>query len=190
MERVTDLADPRRCKGGTLNGQCLNTTPPGSEFCTRHAGIDRTPARDLRQYLLAKASDQTRLAQLSESEGLKSLRDEVAIAVGMLERRINLLQDDADFIRSCGQLNMLLLTIERLKKSSQALEERSGAMISRNAILRVGQQICQAIVNRLEGVPNYEQLVDVIILDVIGTIQQANNVEAIQVLSPAKFGDN
>jgi len=174
VDRVTDLADPCRCKSGTRAGQCLHVAAEGSEFCPLHAGVNRAPARDLRQYLLAKAEDRTRLAQLDENEGLKSLQDEVKIAVGMLERRINLLQDDADFIRSCGQLNMLLLTIERLKKSSQVLEERSGAMVSRSAILRLGQQICQVIVDRLVGVPNYEQLVDTIILDIIATIQHGD----------------
>jgi len=149
----------------------------GSEFCVLHSGVDRTASRDLRQYLLVKAEDRTRLAQLSENEGLKSLRDEVTIAVSLLERRINLLQSDIDFIASCGQLNMLLLTIERLKKSSQVLEERSGAMVSRSAILRLGQQICQIIVDRLEGIPNYEQLVDTIILDIIATIQHSDNVK-------------
>lgn len=177
MDRVTDLADPRRCKAGTHSGQCVCIAPEGSDFCIHHSGIDRAPNRSMRQYLLAKAEDQTRLAQLSENEGLKSLRDEVAIAVGLLERRINLLQSDAEFIQACGQLNMLLLTIERLKKSSQVLEERSGAMVSRGAMLHLGQQICQIIVNRLEGIPDYEQLVDTIILDIIATIQHGGTTE-------------
>lgn len=177
MDRVTDLADPQRCKAGTRAGQCVCVSAEGSEFCVRHRGINRAPARNLRQYLLAKANDQTRLAQFAEHEDVKSLRDEIAFARMLIERRFNLIQNDADLLSACGSLNQLFLTVERLVKSAHAIEQSLGSLLARQSVLRLGQQICQIIVDRLEGLPNYEQLVDTIILDIIATIQQADNVE-------------
>jgi len=177
VDHVTDLADPRRCKAGTRAGQCVCVAPDGSEFCVLHSGVDRAPSRSLRQYLLAKADDRTRLAQFAEHEDVKSLRDEIALARMLIERRFNLIQTDADLLNACGSLNQLFITVERLVKSAHAIEQSLGALLARQSVLRLGQQICQIIVDRLEGVPNYEQLVDTIILDIIATIQHAGNTE-------------
>ena len=70
----------------------------------------------MRQYLLARVEDQRRLAQLSESEEIKSLREDVSLAVMMFERRWNLAKSDTDFIAASPQLDKMLLTVERLKK--------------------------------------------------------------------------
>ena len=67
MQRVTDLADPRRCKGASLYGQCQNVAEEGSDYCRVHGGHDQAPARRLKQYLLTKAQDRERLAQFFRS---------------------------------------------------------------------------------------------------------------------------
>jgi len=68
MQRVTDLADPRRCKGASLDGQCQNFAEEGSDYCRVHGGKDLAPARRLKQYLLTKAQDRERLAQFAEND--------------------------------------------------------------------------------------------------------------------------
>jgi len=93
----------------------------------------------------------------------------------LIERRFNLIQNDADLIGACAPLNTLLLTVERLVKSAHAIEKSLGTLLARTAVLRVGQQVCQIIVDRLEGIPNYEQIVDAIITDIVGTISKADN---------------
>ena len=57
MQRVTDLADPRRCKGRSLDGQCQNVAEEGADYCRVHGGESRAPARRLKQYLLTTAQD-------------------------------------------------------------------------------------------------------------------------------------
>jgi len=66
MQRVTDLADPRRCKGASVDGQCQNIAEEGSDYCRAHGGESQAPTRRLKQYLLTKAQDRERLAQLAE----------------------------------------------------------------------------------------------------------------------------
>jgi hypothetical protein len=171
---VTDLADPHRCKGAIPSGQCLNRAAEGSEYCLAHNGVDRAPARNLRQYLLDKAHDQARLAQFAEHEEIKSLRDEIALARMLVERRWNMVQTDTDLLAACGTLNTLLLTIERLVKSCHQIEQSLGALLARQSVIKLGQQVCQIIIDRLEGIPNYEEIVDGIIQDIIATIKKTD----------------
>ena len=177
MQRVTDLADPRRCKGASLDGQCQNVVEEGSDYCRVHGGEDHAPARRLKQYLLTRAQDQARLADLDDPEGLKSLRDEVVIATGMLERRLNLVSTDAEFVAAFPQVERFLKRVADLKKSNFFLEQKSGAMLSRNAAFRLFQEILTIIVDELEGIPDYEQIVDRIIARIGPAIQHAGNSE-------------
>jgi hypothetical protein len=178
MQRVTDLADPHRCKGAQPDGQCQNVAEEGSDYCRACGGESRAPERRLKQYLLARAQDRTRLAQLDDPEGLKSLRDEVVIATGMLERRLNMVDSDAEFIQAFPQIERFLRSVAELKKSSFFLEQKSGAMLSRTAAFRLGQEIIKIVVDELDGIPNYEQIVDRIITRIVPTIQKADNSEA------------
>jgi hypothetical protein len=178
MERVTDLADPRRCKGASLDGQCQNVAEEGSDYCRAHGGEDQAPARRLKQYLLARAQDRTRLAQLEDNDGLKTLRDEVIIATGLLERRLNLVRTDAEFVAAFPQIEKFFKTLADLKKSNLFLEQKSGATLSRNQAFGLVQEIIQIIVDELDGIPNYERIVDNIITRILPTVQNAGNSEA------------
>ena len=99
VQRVTDLADPHRCKGSKPDGQCQNVAEEGSDYCRAHGGESQALARRLKQYLLTKAQDRERLAQLAENDALKTLREEVIVALGQLERRLSLAnRSDAEFL--------------------------------------------------------------------------------------------
>jgi len=178
MQRVTDLADPRRCKGASLDGQCQNFAEEGAEYCRVPGGTDQAPALRLKQYLLTRAQDQARLVHLDDPEGVKSLRDEVVIATGLLERRLNLARSDAEFISMFPQVEKFLGRIADLKKSNFFLEQKSGAMLARTAAFRLFQEILTIIVEELEGVAGYEQIVDRIIERSGPAIQHAGNSEA------------
>ena len=175
MKRVNDLADPRRCKGAAPDGQCQNFAEEGSDYCAAHCGKSNLPAIQTRQYLLAKADFRKRLAELGDHEDIKSLRDEIALARMLIEKRLNMVQTDNDILAACGPINQLLLTVERLVKSAHQIETNLGVLLARKSVLRLGQQICQIITEELEGIENYEEIVDSIINRIIETIKRANN---------------
>lgn len=163
MQRVTDLADPHRCKGRSLDGQCQNVAEEGADYCRVHGGESQAPARRLKQYLLTRPQDHERLAQIDDPEGHKSLRDEVIIATGMLERRLNLVRSDAEFITMFPQVEKFLGRIADLKKSNFSLEQKSGAMLSRPAAFRLVQETLRIVAEELEGIQGYEEIMDRII---------------------------
>jgi hypothetical protein len=184
MERVTDLADPRRCKASVGTGQCMTVALEGSDYCQVHAGSYRPPVKGLRQYLLAQAQDRARLAALSEHDDIKSLRDEIALTRMMIERLWNSAQSDVERMALFGRVNSHILTLEKLVKTCNQIEERLGTLLAKPTLLRVGMEICRVLVNRLSDLPNYEQIVDPLIHEVIGVIDQARNDTALALPAP------
>ncbi|MBN2131575.1 MAG: hypothetical protein JW741_18900 [Sedimentisphaerales bacterium] len=175
IQRVTDLADPRRCKGRSLDGQCKNVAEEGADYCRVHGGESQAPARRLKQYLLTTAQDCARLARISENEGLKTLREEVAVALGLLERRLSLARTDAEFVAAFPQIEKFLGRIADLKKDSFSLEQKSGSMLSRDQAFGLFQEIVGIVVEEMEGVPGYERIMDRIIARIGPVIQHAGN---------------
>lgn len=175
---VRDPADPNRCKGATAEGQCMNEAEYGCEYCAMHGGRSTEAAEGKRMYHLSVAAQQARLAQLSEHESVKSLREEIALARMLIERRFNAIKTEIDLLNACGPLNQLLLTVERLVKSAHALEQNLGLLLDKASIIQLGQHISRIIIEELEGIEDYELLVDRILNRLFPTITAANNPHA------------
>jgi len=178
MQRVTDLADPRRCKGAQPDGQCRNVAEEGSDYCRACGGESQAPARRLKEYFLTKAQDRARLVQISENDGLKTLREEVAVALGMLKRRLDLAETDADFIAAFPQVEKFLKRVTDLKKSNLFLEQKSGSTLSRDQAFGLVREMIEVVVEELDGIPNYEQIMDRIVTRILATVQHAGKAEA------------
>jgi len=170
MVRVNELDDPNRCKASAGNEQCLNRAAEGSEFCIAHNGIDRSEAMDKRAYLLAEVHDRAKLARFAESESIKSLRDEIALARMMAERHWNMIKNDNDFINRAPSINSLLLTIERLVKSSHSIEQSLKTLLGREHVIAFAQLIVQAVMDEISNVPGYEKIMDRVIAKVMSTL--------------------
>ena len=158
MHRVEDPADPLRCKGSAADGQCQNQAEPGSDFCKAHRGKDSGAAK--RMYLLHKAQWNHRLAELSEHDNLKSLREEIAIVRMLLQERLNLIRNEGDLLSNFGPVQQATLTIERLTKTLFQMEQGLGSLLSKTTVMKLGQSISSIIVEELRDVPGYEQIVD------------------------------
>jgi hypothetical protein len=188
---VHDPADPSRCKQSIGDMQCLDRSEPGSEFCRVHRGIDRTNEQSTRLYLLAKADEQARLHKFADHEEIRSLREEIALARMLVEKRWNIVKNDNDLISACGSLNTLLLTIERLVKSAHTIEQNLGILLSKSAVMALGQTICRIIVEELDGIENYEAVVDSITQRILSTIASAkdNSQETVKTVEAKRLTD-
>ena len=161
MKLVQDPADPRRCKGNTRDGQCRNQAEPGSDLCAA-CGHDRSHEYERRQYFLTKAEYRKRLAELSDHDDVKSLRDEIAIARMLIEERLNGIQGQGDLMAACGPLNQLLLTVERLVKSAHVLEQNLGLLMSKETAMRLASRLGEIVIEvlREERIEHYEDIAD------------------------------
>jgi len=178
MQRVTDMADPRRCKGSCPDGQCQNVAEEGSDHCRAHGGHDQAPARRLKQYLLTKAQDRERLAQLAENDALKTLREEVVVALGQLERRLSLAnRSDAEFLAAYPEVEKSLKLLAELKKSNFSLEQKSGATLSREQGFALVRRMIEIIVDELQGIADYERIVESITVRILATVERNGTSE-------------
>ena len=179
MQRVTDLADPRRCKGSSVDGQCQNIAEEGSDYCRAHGGESQALSRRLKQYFLTKAQDRERLAQLAENDGLKTLREEVVIALGQLERRLSLAnRSDAEFLAAYPEVEKSLKTLADLKKSNFYLETKAGATLSREQAFGLVRLMIEIVVEELDGIPNYERIMDRIVTRILPAVENAGKTQA------------
>jgi len=98
----------------------------------------------------------------STSEQIKSLREEIALCRALVERRLNMVEEgnSADFLAACGQVNTLLLTIEKLVSSCHRLETSLGVLLSKAAVLDLAREIVGVLVNELQGIDNFEEVID------------------------------
>jgi hypothetical protein len=186
MQRVTDLSDPRRCKGRAPDGQCRNKAVYGSEYCRAHGGKDLTEVEQKRGYLLAKAEDQAHLARVSDKlEPVKELRDVIALQHMLIEKRWNSVKNDTDLLQHCGVLNQLIQTMERLVNICHRIETNLGELLARNAIINLAKELVAIVIDELEGIEDYEAIIDRITQRLIETIRQADNTPPeTQVLPP------
>jgi hypothetical protein len=175
METVTDPADPRRCKSSDGPSQCERFAEPGSDCCAKHGGVDHTNEKSTRLYLLAKADSQKRLLELADHEEIRSLREEIAIVRMLIEQRMNMIKNDTDLLVHSGAINSLVLTIERLVKSAHTIEQNLGILLSKSAVIALGQTICKIIVEELDGIENYEEIVDSIMTRISTSIAVAKD---------------
>lgn len=176
MAKVTDPADPDRCKGTFSDGQCMNRASFGSDYCQAHGGqIARAEAAESRIYNLNKAQYRRRLAELKDHEEIKSLREEIALCRLLIEERFNKIQNDADLLAAYSTVNSLMLTLERLIKTTHQIEQNLGTLLSKPTVILLGQNLVQIINEELAGVEGYERIVDRTCERLFETIESTTN---------------
>ncbi len=184
MKLVTDPADPRRCKYSYPHEQCWREAEPGCEYCLAHGGKSTALAEDTRLYHLAEVDSRTRLAELSSHERIKSLREEIALVRILIEKRMNMIKTEADLLSACGPINNMLLTLEKLIKSCHALEQSLGELLSKQSVVRLGQSICEIVIEELQGIEGHEEIIDRIVERLFPTINGAQNNEVLRLPAP------
>ena len=117
-----------------------------------------------------QAQDRATLARFAESEDIKSLRDEIGLARMMVERHWNMIKTENDYISRAPSINTLLLTIERLIKSSHAIEQSLESLLSRTSVIAFAQLLVQIVMDELEVIPNHEPVADRILKRVMATL--------------------
>jgi hypothetical protein len=141
-KRAEQPNDPNRCQATTRRNR------------------DAEDEQSLRAYILTDPVTARAAGRHSQVEELKSLREEIALARAMIERRLNLVESNADFLQACGTVNTYLLTLERLISSCHKLEVNLGALLSKGAILALAQEIVSILMIELEHIDGYETIVD------------------------------
>jgi len=118
------------------------------------------------------------LARLSDDlEPVKELRDLISLQHMMIESRYNAITNEGELLAACGPLNQMLLTMERLINSAHRIETNLGELLQRHAVLALAKEMVQIVIDELDGIEDYEAIVDRITQRLIDTIRNASNIQ-------------
>lgn len=178
MDRVTDPADPRRCKASASTEQCWNVAEEGFDYCPKHARHVANPfGEQRRQYQLTQARLRTRLNQITDHEEIKSLREEIGLTRILIEELFNSAKDKSELLLKSATFIGLAQTLERLIKTSHQIEQNLGLLLSKPTVIVLGQQIINILNDELQGIEDYEKRIDKIHGRMFDSIEAITNTE-------------
>jgi hypothetical protein len=125
---------------------CVYYAVPGTLRCPIHGGrLDEMHQvkQNLRSYKLAQW--RADLDRFQESDGLKSLREEIAISRMTLESILSQCEDKFDLMLAAPKIAMMLEKIQGLVVNCNKLEDRLGLVLDKSAILNLAEEIVQIV---------------------------------------------
>jgi len=161
VARAESDDSPNRCQAVTSRGQCDNLVAPHSNFCIVHGGNkagERVALLELRNYRLTKYH--ARAHQMAESSDVKSLRDEIGILRMMLEERLNSIKSPMDVMIQSQPVSELIGKIEKVVLSCHKLEERTGQVLDKQALLQFASEVITVVSDTLGDSPDVEKIAD------------------------------
>jgi len=167
----TDAANPNRCQGTSRHGQCPNLAEHGSNHCSACGGVSTKEQEDTRSYLLTQVEVKRRLAQLdTQLDPVRDLQRTISLVHLLIETHVNSAKSDVALMSACAPLEKLVQRMESLCKSVVTVQEKLNLLLPRSVVLSLGQSIVQIVIEELEGIEGYEQIVDRIINRIFPTI--------------------
>lgn len=150
IERVGSK-HPECCQHSGTAGQCPYRSVPGTGYCPMHKGnvkarsINNQELRNLKLFGLNAA----RAAELTNSSSLKHLGDEIAITRLTIEKILNRIQDDNDFMIYSDKISNLVRSVQVLVESLQRTQERNKDLIDRESFFAIGDAIVAVIIKHI-----------------------------------------
>lgn len=174
--KCSDPADPQRCQAVTARGQCECVSIEGYDFCETHSK-QKTRTELLRHYLLSNPQLQQKLNRQAAIEEVRSLREEIHLARMMVETRLDLIEDGdrGDMLAAFSNVNTYLQTIEKLVSSCHRMEVSLGSLLSKASIFALGKEIVNVLVDELQHIDGYEEIIDRISEKIVVAIAEQQN---------------
>ncbi len=160
--RIEFDEDPRRCQAMAKAGQCILVKCDDSEYCPIHGGAKKQKAlakQNFRNY--QSEIYRRRLDRFAEGDGLKSLRDEIAILRMMNESMLNRCTDDHELILKCTPIADLVMKINTLVISCQKMDISLGTMMDKAQATQMMAEVINSISRHVD-----EDKLDAIIEDI------------------------
>ena len=128
-----------RCDHITTRGQCKNEAIAPTRFCDKHS--ERSQATMINQYRIACRLLAPTAQRHNEGNTLKSLRGEIVILRSMLERRLNLIESDAELMAAMPAIKDAALAIDKLATSCHNMDVKLGNLLDKQALMTLAQRI-------------------------------------------------
>jgi hypothetical protein len=128
---------PERCQQVTGTGQCRNKAKEGTNRCPIHDRHSERLVKKEKLHAYQLGVWQARLEEFLEGPDLKSLAGEIGILRMMLENILKQIDTPTKFLIHNNIINDTVGRIERVVGTFDRIEEKSGRMLDKSAILRL-----------------------------------------------------
>jgi len=118
-------------------GQCSKGAVAGDRFCEEHTA--RTAQWKAGVYLIANRYLGETAERHAGSDKIKSLIGEIAILRAMLERRLNSIENDAEFMSMGPGIKDMALAIDKLVNSWHTMDVKLGNLLNKQALMQLAQ---------------------------------------------------
>ena len=163
-----------RCRWISSEGQCDREATRGP-FCDKHGPV--TPDQALRHYHITNYLVGDTHERHSAVAQIKDLREEIALTRALIETRLNLASNEAEFVSSMGILHQYLGTVEKLVSACHRMDSSLGNVLNKASVLNLAQELVGIIAEELNGVPERDTIVDRIAHRLIEAVGTCNNEE-------------
>lgn len=151
LRRVAE-DDPRRCHYTAGQFQCWNESVNNSNFCPLHSAGAGTKAKEkqiaIGNYRLRQYAE--RVKDFATNPALKSLREEIGITRMLLEETLNKCTETNLLMLHSSRIGQLVNTISALVTSCHNLEVKSGALLDKNAVMVIAEQMINIIASHIQ----------------------------------------
>ena len=141
-----------QCEYLSSFGQCPKVAVNGDHFCEDHTS--RTNQQKVGVYLITNRFLGESAARHAESDKIKSLVGEIAILRALLERRLNSIDNEAEAVSMAPTIKDTMLAIDKLVCSWHTMDMKLGNVLSKNALLKLAQDIIEIITKEIRPFEN------------------------------------
>lgn len=176
-----------RCQRVLPKGQCPNEAIPGTDRCEAHTSKTALQKHQTRNFNVADARTSARLNELVASEGLFSLKEEIAIQRLLASKFMDALTSDNSEeakLKLLLQAPMILRILDGLQKmvvSGAQLELKLNGSLTKEALYVLADQMVAILEQELVDVPNFQEIIGRITGRFADSIDGAVNKDADQI---------
>lgn len=169
-----------QCEYMTTRGQCCKAAIEPSRFCEDHSAT--SAATMINQYRIACKLLGDAPARHAQADEIKNLKGEIAILRSALERRLNMIDSDAELIAAMPTMKDFALALEKLATSCHNMDVKLGNLIDKQALMSLAQKMIGIIDRNIrifaDSKPSQEQVdeaVETIGQEIVKAIAEQEN---------------
>lgn len=162
-----------QCEHTGSRGQCSRPSVDGSPYCQKHSN----EADRIKGYQFSDPELRRQFEHHSRSDLFSSLRQEVDVLRGMINARLNQIENPAEMITAFNAVRPALVDVVKCIETLSKLERQNNVVLGKEALSWLNKEIIAILVGELEQVPNYEPIVDRIARRIATALAESRNQE-------------
>jgi hypothetical protein len=142
-------------------------------FCLRHSNEkDR-----IRGYRLSNPELREQFEHFNSVDLLKTVREEVVILRSMINERLNSIQNQSEMLAAFNIVRPALIDVVKCIEILTKLELKTSVVLGKDALSTLNGKIIKILSGALEGVPDYDRVVDSVARQIASAIAESHNQE-------------